>query len=122
MKKQHLIALLILVLRPLAASGAEPRLWAVVVCDTCGQGIGTMVARDGEHILTVLRQGFQNAGQPNRLVDMAFAERAAGVGPVTMHGYPETDVGGSNRGPKAARAKERQGLPEAVRRGNRMRP
>src|SRR5258708_38271000 len=37
-------------------------------------------------------------------MDIAVAERAAGVGPVTMHGYSKTDFGGSNRGAKASPA------------------
>jgi hypothetical protein len=60
--------------------------------------------------------------QANRLVDMAVAERAAGVGPVTMHGYPGNRCWRIESGGQGLPRKERQGLPEAVRRGNRMRP
>jgi hypothetical protein len=31
------------------------------------------------------------AGQTNALVDIALTERAAGVGPVTMHGYSRNE-------------------------------
>ena len=61
-----------------------------------------MVAQIDEQDAAMVANAMAPARQPDRLVDMALAERAAGVGPVTMHGYSKTDVGGSNRGPEAA--------------------
>jgi hypothetical protein len=58
------------------------------------------------------------AGQTNRLVDMAVAERAAGVGPITMHDVLKQLAGGSNRGSRSLLRKEGEGLPDANRRGN----
>jgi hypothetical protein len=59
------------------------------------------------------------ARQAGGLVDIAFAERAASMGPVTMHGNPENGGQRAESGGITA-PEERQGLPEAVRRGNRM--
>ena len=61
-----------------------------------------MVAQIDEQHAAMVANAVAPARQPNGLVDIAVAERAAGVGPVTMHGCSKTDVGGSNRGPKAS--------------------
>jgi hypothetical protein len=62
------------------------------------------------------------AGKPDRLADMALAERAAGVGPVTMHGRPKNKCRRIESGALRLPRKEGQGLPERVQRGNRMQP
>ena len=64
-----------------------------------------MVAQIDEQHAAMVANAMAPARQTNRLVDIALAERAAGVGPVTMHGCPKTDVGGSNRGAKGRPAK-----------------
>ncbi len=86
--------------------------------DALGQAV--MVAQIDEQHAAMVANTVAPAGQPDRLVDIALTERAACMGPVTMHGISKTDVGGSNRGAKGL-PEERQGLPEPVRRGNRMR-
>ena len=48
-----------------------------------------MVAQVDEQHAAMVADAMAPAGQPNRLADMALAERAAGMGPVTMHGGPE---------------------------------
>ena len=60
------------------------------------------------------------AGQADRLVDVAVAESAAGMGPIAMHGNPagmlqraESEVG-------PGRMLSVRGLPERKERGNRM--
>jgi hypothetical protein len=58
------------------------------------------------------------AGQTNRLVDMAVAERAAGVGPITMHDVLKQVAGGSIRERPGPARNEGEGLPDANRRGN----
>src|SRR5690349_18833588 len=55
-------------------------------------------------------------GQTDRLVDMAGAQRAAGVGPVTVHGDPESSKTREN--PRVWMA---AGLADTARPGNRMR-
>ena len=85
--------------------------------DALGQAV--MVAQIDEQHAAMVANAVAPARQPDRLVDIALAERAAGVGPVTMHGFSK------NRCRRVeSRAKglpeERQGLPEPVRRGNRM--
>jgi hypothetical protein len=48
-----------------------------------------MVAQIDEQHTAMIANAMDPAGQPNRLANVALAERAAGVGPVTMHGCPE---------------------------------
>src|SRR5882724_470712 len=57
-----------------------------------------MVAQIDKQHTAMVADAMAPARQPNRLADMAVAERAAGMGPVTMHGNPEKAGGGSNRG------------------------
>jgi hypothetical protein len=45
-----------------------------------------MVAQVDEQHTAMVADAVAPAGQPDRLVDIALAERAAGMGPVTMHG------------------------------------
>jgi hypothetical protein len=78
-----------------------------------------MVAQVDEQHAAMIANAMAPAGQANGLVDVTVAERAAGVGPVTMHETSKNNVGGPNRGPEAAR-KEAEGLPDAFGRGNRM--
>ncbi len=51
-----------------------------------------MIAQIDEQHAAMVANAMAPARQPNRLVNMALAERAAGVGPVTMHGALEIDV------------------------------
>ena len=55
-----------------------------------------MVAQIDEQHAAMVANPVAPSRQPHGLVDIAVAERAAGVGPVTMHGCSKTDVGGSN--------------------------
>ena len=48
-----------------------------------------MVAQIDEQHAAMVADAMAPAGQADRLVDVAVAERAAGMGPVTMHGYPK---------------------------------
>ena len=48
-----------------------------------------MVAQVDEQHAAVVADPMDPAGQADRLVDVAGAKRAAGVGPVAMHGDPE---------------------------------
>src|ERR1700689_2220341 len=48
-----------------------------------------MVAQVDEQHAAMVADTMAPAGQTDGLVDVGVAERAAGVGPVTMHGYPE---------------------------------
>ena len=89
------------------------------VGNTLGQPV--MVAQIDEQHAAMVANAMAPARQPNRLVDMALTERAAGVGPVTMHGNPEKGGQRAESGGVAG-PEERQGLPERTRRGNRMRP
>ena len=79
-----------------------------------------MVAQIDEQQAAMVANAMAPARQPNGLADMAVAERAAGMGPVTMHGGPEK---GGRKGElgRHCQPEERQGLPERVSRGNRMR-
>jgi hypothetical protein len=49
-----------------------------------------VVAQIDEQHPTVVADAMAPAGQTDRLADIALAKRAAGVGPVTMHGCPES--------------------------------
>ena len=51
-----------------------------------------MVAQIDEQHAAMVANAMAPARQPNRLVDVALAERAAGMGPVTMHGVPKINV------------------------------
>jgi hypothetical protein len=84
-------------------------------------GDAVMVAQVDEQHATMVADDVAPAGQPNRLADMALAKRAAGVGPVTMHGYSKNGCRRIESGGLRLPRKEGEGLPEAVRRGNRMR-
>ena len=53
-----------------------------------------MVAQIDEQHAAMVANPVAPARQPDGLIDIAVAERAAGVGPVTMHGCSKTDVGG----------------------------
>ena len=79
-----------------------------------------MVAQIDEQHPTMVANTMAPAGQTNALADIALTERAAGVGPVTMHGYSRNKC---RRGRIGGRSlpEEVEGLPEAFRRGNRMR-
>jgi hypothetical protein len=48
-----------------------------------------MVAQIDEQHAAMITNPVAPARQPHGLVDIAVAERAASVGPVTMHEYPE---------------------------------
>ena len=61
-----------------------------------------MVAQVDEQHAAVIAHAMHPAGQPNVLADVAVAERAAGVGAVTMH------VGGPSKTPATARARNRR--------------
>ena len=52
-------------------------------------GDAVMVAQVDEQHATMVADAMAPAGQPDRLSDVAVAERAAGMGPVAMHGRPE---------------------------------
>src|SRR6266851_6260692 len=80
-----------------------------------------MVAQIDEQQPAMVANAMTPARQPSRLADMALAERAAGVGPVTMHGYSKNRCRRIESGARGCPAKKGQGLPEAFRRGNRMR-
>src|ERR1700761_9774978 len=80
-----------------------------------------MVAQIDEQHAAMVADTMAPARQPDGLVDIAVAERAAGVGPVTMHGNPENRSEKANRSGKACPRQEGQGLPEAAQRGNRSR-
>jgi hypothetical protein len=51
-----------------------------------------MVAQINEQDAAMIANAMAPAREANRLADMAFAERAAGMGPVTMHGCSRKDV------------------------------
>jgi hypothetical protein len=51
-----------------------------------------MVAQVDEQHTAMVANAMAPAGQADRLADMAVAERAAGVGPVTMHGIPKNQM------------------------------
>jgi hypothetical protein len=78
-----------------------------------------MVAQVDEQQPAMVADSMAPARQTGSLVDIAFAECAASMGPVTMHGNPENGGQRAESGGIAG-PEERQGLPEAVRRGNRM--
>src|SRR6516165_3841371 len=61
------------------------------ISDTLRQAI--MVAQVDEQHATMVANAVTPAGQANRLADVALAERAAGMGPVTMHGCLKPGVG-----------------------------
>ncbi|MGM4928157.1 hypothetical protein [Tardiphaga sp. 619_E2_N8_5] len=74
-----------------------------------------MVAQIDEEHAAMVADTMAPPRQANGLVDMAVAERAAGVRPVAMHGYPgNTSEGGIG----IAIKREAQGLPDRIRRGN----
>src|SRR5258706_7787005 len=77
-------------------------------------GQAVMVAQIDEQHTAMVANPMAPAGQTNRLVDMAFAERAAGVGPVTMHGYPNR-WSGRIAGAKARPAKRLRVYPTQTR-------
>ncbi len=82
-----------------------------------------MVAQIDEQHAAMVADTMAPAGQANGFADVALAERAAGMGPVAMHGRPERAVGIKGIGePKRAQPKRAVGLAEPVRGGNRMRP
>ena len=62
-----------------------------------------MVAQVDEQHAAMVANTMAPAGQTNALVDIAVTERAAGVGPVTMHGYPEIASEGRIMGSAASR-------------------
>ena len=53
-------------------------------------GQAVMVAQIDEQQPAMVADAMAPAGQAGGLVDIALAERAAGVGPVAVHGHPET--------------------------------
>src|SRR6185312_15662110 len=79
-----------------------------------------MVAQIDEQHAAMVADAMAPAGQANGLADMALAERAAGLGPVTMHGCLKQMSEGSESGTRG-QPETRVGLPEQARRGNRMR-
>src|SRR3954466_4397357 len=79
-----------------------------------------MVAQVDEQKPAMVADAVPRAGQTNLLADVGVAERAAGVGAITMHGIPGKRQSESGIGSRWVPAKERQGLPEANRPGNRM--
>ena len=89
------------------------------VCDALRQAV--MVAQVDEQQPAMVADAMAPAGQTNVLADVAVAERAAGMGPVTMHGNPGKASEDQNRGAMTMQAPQRrQGLPEAIRRGNQL--
>jgi hypothetical protein len=65
-----------------------------------------MVAQIDEQHAAMVANAMAPAGQPYGLADVALAERAAGMGPVTMHGFLKDQMSEkSNR--------ELQSLPKA---------
>jgi hypothetical protein len=60
-----------------------------------------MVAQIDEKHTAMVANAMAPARQPNSLADMALAERAAGMGPVTMHGVLEKLSEDRNRGRRA---------------------
>ena len=80
------------------------------VGDALGQPV--MVAQIDEQQPAMVADAMAPAGQTNVLADIAVAERAAGVGPVTMHGNPgkasEVRIEGRKRPRKSVRVYPRQ--------------
>src|SRR5665213_2069635 len=58
------------------------------------------------------------AGQTRRLADIALAEFAAGMGPVTMHGISKKQMSEDRIGRLQGLPRLREGVPEAARGGN----
>src|SRR5581483_6942871 len=79
-----------------------------------------MVAQIDEQHAAMVADAVTPAREANDLADVALAERAAGMGPVTMHGCLKRMSGGTNRTAKSRGPKRRQGLAEAFPHGNRM--
>src|SRR5262249_34538297 len=89
------------------------------VGDALGQPV--MVAQVDEQHTAVVADAMAPAGQADLFANVALAERAAGVGPVTMHGISRKQLSeGSNRGLNAC-PELREGLAEGTVGGNRMR-
>src|SRR6185312_6871830 len=65
-----------------------------------------MVTQIDEQHAAMVADAMAPAGQANGLADMALAERAAGMGPVTMHGCLEQMSDGSESG---ARGRPKRG-------------
>jgi hypothetical protein len=67
-----------------------------------------MVAQVDEQHAAMIADAMAPARQANGLIDIALAERAAGMGPVTMHGNPEKQmsedrIGGPRPAPRSVR-------------------
>src|SRR5882724_1082721 len=77
-----------------------------------------MVAQVDKQHTAMVANTMAPAGQTNDLVDVALPERAAGVGPVTMHGYSKNKCRRVESGTRGL-PEEAEGLPEAFGRGNR---
>ena len=73
-----------------------------------------MVAQIDEQHPAMVANTMAPAGQTNALVDIALTERAAGMGPVTMHDDLEGSIWRESEGERPSEAAE--GLPEANRR------
>jgi hypothetical protein len=78
-----------------------------------------MVAKIDKKNPTVVANAMAPARQPNRFSDMALAELAAGVGPVTMHWISRKQLSQDRIGGSSL-PETPEGLPDAIRRGNRM--
>ena len=76
-----------------------------------------MIAQVDEQHAAMVADAVAPAGQPGDLIDVALAERAAGVGPIAMHDNPEARLGLDSAVPRGRG--RRQGLPEPIPRGNR---
>ncbi len=83
------------------------------VDDALGQAV--MVPQVDKQQTAMVADDVAPAREPNRLADVAGAKRAAGVGPIAVHGHPNKAVESVN-----LPGFERPGLPEAGLRGNQM--
>jgi len=77
-----------------------------------------MVAQIDEQHAAMVANAMAPAGQTRRLVNVVLAERAAGMGPVTMHGISKKPMSEDRIGRRQGLPGLREGLPEAARGGN----
>ncbi len=80
-----------------------------------------MVAQIDEQHAAMVANTMAPAGKPHGLVDIAVAERAAGMGPVTMHGMFQKQMSEDRIGAPKARPKSGRVYPRLSRRGNQWR-